>query len=121
MSKQVEAQMAELNAKIDECNRTIQDLNSSKGRLQHDNSDLTRQLEDAESRLNQFNKERQALMSQLEDAKRSLEDETRVSISRTNSFTTKKQTTKFSSANFKKNVKSMLYHTENSKTRGQTV
>ena len=28
--------------------------------------------------------------------------------------------TKFSSANLKKNVKSKLYHTENSKTRGQT-
>ena len=29
--------------------------------------------------------------------------------------------TKFLSANFQKNVKSKLYHTENSKTRGQTV
>ena len=38
-----------------------------------------------------------------------------------NSLTTEKQTTKFSSANFKKNVKSKLYHIENSKTRGQTV
>ena len=35
--------------------------------------------------------------------------------------TTKKQTIKFSPANFQKNVKSMLYHIENSKTRGQTV
>ena len=41
-----------------------------------------------------------------------------------NSLTTKGQTTKFSSANFqnkKKHVKSKLYHTKNSKTRGQTV
>ena len=30
------------------------------------------------------------------------------------SFTTKKQTTKFSSANCQKNVKSKLYHIENS-------
>ena len=79
MSKQVEAQMAELNARIEEGNRTIQDLQGSKGRMQHENSDLTRQLEEAESRLSQLNKERQSLMSQLEDAKRSLEDETRVS------------------------------------------
>ena len=35
-----------------------------------------------------------------------------------NSFNTKKQTTKFSSVNLEKNVKSELYHTENSKTRG---
>ena len=38
-----------------------------------------------------------------------------------NSLTTEKQTTKFSSANFQKNVKSKLQHIENSKTRGQTV
>ena len=36
-----------------------------------------------------------------------------------NSLTTEKQTTKFSSANFQKNLK--LYHTVNSKTRGQKV
>ena len=38
-----------------------------------------------------------------------------------NSFTTKKQTTKFSTAKFSKNVKSKLYHTVNSNTRGQIV
>ena len=39
----------------------------------------------------------------------------------TTRLTTKKQTTKFSSANKKnKNVKSKLYHIKNSKTRGQT-
>ena len=37
-----------------------------------------------------------------------------------NSLITKTQATKFSSAKLKKN-KSKLYHTENSKTRGQTV
>ena len=38
-----------------------------------------------------------------------------------NSFTTKKQTTKFSSANLSKNVNSKLYYIKNSKTREQTV
>ena len=38
-----------------------------------------------------------------------------------NALTTKKQMTKFSSANFQKNVKSKLYQIENSKMRGQTV
>ena len=33
----------------------------------------------------------------------------------------KQQTTKFTSAKFKKSILSKLYHTENSKTRGQTV
>ena len=36
-----------------------------------------------------------------------------------NSLATRKQTTKFSSANFKKNVKSKLYHIENPKHEGQ--
>ena len=38
-----------------------------------------------------------------------------------NYLTTEKQTTKFPSASLKKNVKSKLYHIENSKTRGKTA
>ena len=38
-----------------------------------------------------------------------------------NSLSIEKQTTKFSSANFQKKIKSKLYHIEYSKTRGQTV
>ena len=38
-----------------------------------------------------------------------------------NSFITKKQTTKFSSANFQNKIKFKLYHIEKSKTRGQIV
>ena len=45
----------------------------------------------------------------------------KIAIFMLNSLTTKKKTTKFSSANFPKNVKSKLYHIGNSKTRGQTV
>ena len=80
MSKQVEAQISELNDKIDASNRAIVDLNSTKSRLQLENADLTRQLEDAESKVSQLNKEKQSLMSQLSDSQKSLEDETRVSI-----------------------------------------
>ena len=36
-------------------------------------------------------------------------------LSRLNSLTTEKQTTKFSSANFKKNFKSKLYHIDKSR------
>ena len=38
-----------------------------------------------------------------------------------NSLTTEKQTIKFSSAYFQKNVKFKVYHIENSKARGQTL
>ena len=72
--------MAELNAKIDESNRTISDLQGTKSRMQHENTDVVRQLEEAESRISQLNKERQALQQQLDDARRSLEEETRVSF-----------------------------------------
>jgi TolA-binding protein len=78
MSKQVQAQIDELNARLEESARTIQDLQGQKARVQNENVDLTRQLEDSESRVNQLNKERQALLQQLEEAKRSLEEETRV-------------------------------------------
>lgn len=71
--------MAELNSKIDASNRTIQELQSSKLKMQTESTDLSRQLEDAESRLSALNKERQALQAQLDEARRSLEEETRVS------------------------------------------
>lgn len=79
MSKQVEGQMSELNAKIEEQQRTISDLNNQKGKLQNEAADLSRQLEEAEHQIGQLQKQRQQIQNQLEEAKRSLEDETRVS------------------------------------------
>lgn len=78
MSKQVQAQIDELNAKLEESARTISDLQNQKARLGNENNDLTRQLEEAESRVNQLNREKQNLQSQLDEAKRSLEEESRV-------------------------------------------
>ena len=80
MSKQMEAQMADLNASIEESTRNIQELNSSKSRLMSENTEITRQLEEAESRVNQLTKETKNLQSQLEEARRILEEETRVRI-----------------------------------------
>ena len=80
MSKQVEAQIADLNIRLEESARTIAEINSSKGRLQNENIDVSRQLEDAESKLNAVTKERASLLAQLDDAKRALEDEIRVCI-----------------------------------------
>lgn len=71
--------MNELNGKVDESNRTINDLQTQKNRLQQETADLTRQLEEAEHRVGTLTKEKASLSSQLEEAKRSLEDETRVS------------------------------------------
>lgn len=78
MSKQVEAQIAELNAQLEESQRNVQELNGAKAKLQNENADIARQLEEAESRINQFGREKANLLSQLEEAKRSLEEESRV-------------------------------------------
>ena len=70
--------MSELNAKVDEGNRAVNDLQSQKNRLQQEAAELTRQLEDAEHQVGSLQKEKTNLASQLDEAKRSLEDETRV-------------------------------------------
>ena len=78
MSKQLESQLGELNAKLDDSAREISELQNQKSRLQAENSDLTRQLEEAESQVNQLTKAKQNLTRCLEEAKGSLEDESRV-------------------------------------------
>ncbi|WAR11053.1 MYS-like protein [Mya arenaria] len=77
MSKQVEAQISDLNTQLEENLRNVQELNAGKARLQAENAELARNLEDAEGRCNQLNRERGNLVSQLDEAKRSLEDESR--------------------------------------------
>lgn len=79
MTKQVEAQIAELNAKLDAANRQVQELQGQKNRSTQEAADLTRQLEEAEHRVGALTKEKNTLAAQLEEAKRALEDETRVS------------------------------------------
>lgn len=81
MSKQVESQISELNSRLDESSRNIQDLQSTKARLLTESSELTRQLEESESKVNQLQRERSNLVAVLEDAKRALDDESRVSKS----------------------------------------
>lgn len=78
MSKQVQAQISDLNSQLDESSRTIQELQSSKTRLQNEVSDMQRQLEDAESNVASLNRERSGLMTELEDARRTVDDESRV-------------------------------------------
>lgn len=80
MSKQVEAQISDLNGQLEESQRNVQELQSSKARLQNENTDLSRQLEEAESRLNQLNRDKGNLTSQLEEAKRNLDEESRVCL-----------------------------------------
>ena len=81
MTKKVEAQINDLTGRLDQANRECQDMLTIKNRAAAENSELTRQLEEAEHRVGQLTKEKSSINHALEDAKRSLEDETRVSIS----------------------------------------
>lgn len=74
----MEAQLSEVNSKLDEASRNINDVGGAKGRLQAENAELTRQLEEAESQVNQLTKAKQNLSKSLEEAKTNLEEESRV-------------------------------------------
>lgn len=56
MNKQHELQLAELQSKLDEQQRSILELNNSKSRLTTESDDVARQLEEAESQLAQLSK-----------------------------------------------------------------
>jgi len=78
VTKQLEAQLAELNAKLEQSAREIVELNSVKARAQADSVEHVRQIEEAESQINQLTKLKQNMSKQLEEAKASLEEESRL-------------------------------------------
>ena len=78
MSKMLESQMAEANAKLEQSQRELAELNAAKARTLAESAEATRLLEEAESQANQFAKAKQALAKQLEDAKAQLEEESRL-------------------------------------------
>merc|ERR1711868_135500 len=77
-AKNLEAQLSEVNAKLDECSRNISDANQSKGRVLSENADVARQLEEAEAAVQKLNKEKFFLTKTLEEAKVNLDEETRI-------------------------------------------
>lgn len=77
MSKQLSQQLNEVQGKLDESNRTLNDFDSAKKKLSIENSDLLRQLEDAESQVSQLQKLKISLTTQLEDTKRMADEEGR--------------------------------------------
>lgn len=79
MIKQLQQENTELQAKLDEANRTLSDFDGAKRKLAVENIDLLRQLEEAESQLGQVSKLKLSLSNQLEDTQKLLDDESRVS------------------------------------------
>jgi len=78
LTKQLEAQLAELNAKLEQSAREIVELNTAKARVQAECAEHGRQIEEAESQVNQLTKNKQNMSKQLEEAKASLEEESRL-------------------------------------------
>ncbi|CAJ0583983.1 unnamed protein product, partial [Mesorhabditis spiculigera] len=77
VAKNHEVRLLELKLKADEQSRQLKDLGSSKGRLNHENSDLARQVEELESKIQITNKLRLQFSAQLDEAKRFGEEESR--------------------------------------------
>jgi myosin protein heavy chain len=66
MSKQYELQMIELQSKVDEQSRQLQDFTSLKGRIHNENSDLGRQLEEAEAQVSALSRLKSQLTRSVE-------------------------------------------------------
>lgn len=77
VAKQLQHTLNEVQGKLDETNRTLNDFDSAKKKLSIENSDLLRQLEDAESQVSQLSKIKISLTQQLEDTKRLADEESR--------------------------------------------
>lgn len=80
--KQLQSQLAETNARLEESNRTLNDFDVGKKKLAAENADLLRQLEEADNQINQLAKIRSSLTTQLDDNKKMAEEESRVRESR---------------------------------------
>ncbi|CAG9798367.1 unnamed protein product [Chironomus riparius] len=77
IAKQLQHTLNEVQGKLDETNRTLNDFDAQKKKLSIENSDLLRQLEEAESQVSQLSKIKISLTQQLEDTKRLADEEAR--------------------------------------------
>lgn len=80
-NKQLQHQIHEVQGKIDEANRTLNDFDVAKKKLSVENAELLRQLEEVENQSMQLSKLKLTLSSQLEETKKSVENEGKVSRS----------------------------------------
>lgn len=81
MTKQLEQQVQEIQTKLDEQNRVINDINLQKNKLQSENSNLLGQLDEYETHMSVCAKFKQQLTVQIESAKRMVEEESRAKSS----------------------------------------
>ncbi|KAG7174239.1 Myosin heavy chain, muscle-like 14 [Homarus americanus] len=79
MCKQLQHEVTEVQSKLDETNRNLNDYDVAKKKLAVENSDLLHQLEEAESLVGQLSKLKLSLTNQLEDTKKVVDEESRAS------------------------------------------
>ncbi|KAG7235764.1 hypothetical protein INR49_002266, partial [Caranx melampygus] len=72
-----EDQMNEYKTKFEEAQRSINDFNMQKAKLQTENGELLRQLEEKDSLVSQLTRGKMSYTQQIEDLKRQLEEETK--------------------------------------------
>ena len=77
-AKSLDAQLNELNAKLDAAQREITDITSARDRAQSEATDFGRKLEEAESALSTATKSDAANKKALAEARTSLDDESRM-------------------------------------------
>ena len=69
MNKQLEAQLSELNNKLDATQRELTDVSAARSHAQAELTDVSRQLEDAENEVTQLTRAKQALTKKLDEVK----------------------------------------------------
>ncbi|CAL4063540.1 unnamed protein product [Meganyctiphanes norvegica] len=75
ITKTVQAQVNEVQSKLDEAQRTLGDFDVQKRKLSTENGELLRQLEECDCQINQMSKLTIQLGNQLDDIKRTADDE----------------------------------------------
>lgn len=80
--EKLEHTVSEQSIRIEELNRTVNEVTATKVRLASENADLMKEVHDYKVQLDNVNHLKTQLATQLEDTRRRLEDEERVSKAR---------------------------------------
>ncbi|KAH0629556.1 hypothetical protein JD844_011708 [Phrynosoma platyrhinos] len=75
LCRTLEDQISELKTKDEEQQRTINDLNAQRARLQTESGEFSRQVDEKDALISQLSRGKQAFTQQIEELKRQLEEE----------------------------------------------
>jgi len=75
LNKQLEAQLSDVNSKLDVTQRELNDTMAQKNHAQGEVSDLSRQLEEAENEVGQLTRAKQAMTKKMDEFKSTADSE----------------------------------------------